>query len=74
MFLPCWAGRDHTAAVGLHALSIKADDGEGNLSIVNTEEARDDMNNTGRGAEQKEEGRRRKKGQLVLRLVLVKDD
>lgn len=69
MFLLCWAGRDHTDAVGLHVACIRAYDGNGDVSIVNMEEGRDGMNN-----EREEGGRKRKKGQLVPRLVLVKDD
>lgn len=45
MFLLCWAGQDHTDAVGLHVACIKANDSNGNVSNVNTEEERDGMNN-----------------------------
>lgn len=63
-----WAGRDHTDAVGLHVACFRADDGDGNVSIVNTGE-REGRNNEC-GAEREEEGgregrRRRKTGQLV---------
>lgn len=74
MFLLCWAGWDHTGAVGRRVACIRADDG-GDATIVSTEEERDGMNNEG-GQDDggREGGRRGKKGQLVPRLVLVKDD
>lgn len=72
LFLLCWTGWDHTGGVvGLHGSRLRADDSDGNVSIVNTGGERWHEQ---REAAQEEEGRRRKKGQLVPRLVLVKDD
>lgn len=67
LFLLCWTG----FVVGLHGSRLRADDSDGNVSIVNTGGERWHEQ---REAAQEEEGRRRKKGQLVPRLVLVKDD
>lgn len=71
LFLLLWTGWDHTGAVGLHGSRLRADDSDGNVSIVNTGGERWHGQ---REAAQEGEGRRRKKGQLVPRLVLVKDD
>jgi len=71
MFPPCRAGRDHTNAVRLHAACIRADDSSANVSIVNTEEGINGMSNERGGWREGEKG---KEGQLVPRLLLVKDD
>ena len=57
MFLLCWAGRDHTEAVGLHVACIRADDCDGSVSIVNTEQGGDGMNNGRKGGRDEEEER-----------------
>lgn len=45
LFLLCWTGWDHTGGVvGLHGSRLRADDSDGNVSIVNRGE-RDGMNN-----------------------------
>lgn len=64
----CGAGKEaHTAAVGLDVTCIRADNSNGNMSTVSTEEESDGMNNEGGRVENE-------KGQLVPRLVLVKDE
>lgn len=51
---------------------IRADDSNGYVLIVNTEEEGDGLNNKKeQSGKEEEEGRRGKKGQLVPRLVLV---
>ncbi|KAI4833307.1 hypothetical protein KUCAC02_016215, partial [Chaenocephalus aceratus] len=49
MFLWCWAGWDHTDAVGLHVASIRADDNKGLVSIVYMKEDKDGRNNNREG-------------------------
>lgn len=75
VFVARWAGRDHTDAVGLHVVCIRANGGNGNMSIV-TRKERDGTNNEREPnrSNEEEEGRRRKEGQLVPGSVLVKDD
>lgn len=47
MFLWCREGQAHTAAVGLDVTCIRADNSNGNMSTVSTEEESDGMNNEG---------------------------
>lgn len=70
MFLR-WDGQAHTGAVGLHVTCIRADNSNGNMSTVSTWKEGDGMNNEGGEKGWREE---KEKGQLVPRLVLVKDE